>query len=282
MCDMRKCECATRTAYEGDTQLMWVLRWTQFRSCVQYSWEQKEESLLFLDCQLTPIPFDYQPHSSSHHFPPLMFWPHQYHLLLFQTSHKTSPHPLPCPELFRSSRLRGQYGSGARDSLIHGLSSLSWPQCCSITALFPFSVLHTNTHPLHSLSDLLFSLSSLSPAFCAPSLAQAVLGCHIDWGFYSPSLTSSSLPLSIPFVPQCTVMLKPLWSACLCLCTAFLNVSIYCKLYYHAMHNFSLSSKRTHTHKHTYYRYILTLLWFLSNLNDSRYLVNPHLKLTLC
>lgn len=171
----------------------------------------------------------------------------------------TRPHLIPFPALSSSGPPGWEVSMG--QELVTPSFTVSPlcpdPQCCSITALFPFSVLHTNTHPLHSLSDPLFSLSSLSPAFCAPSLAQAVLGCHIDWGFYSPSLTSSSLPLSIPFVPQCTVMLKPLWSACLCLCTAFLNVSIYCKLYYHAMHDFSLSSKRAHTHKHAYYRYIL-------------------------
>lgn len=203
MCDMRKCECATRTAYEGDTQLMWVLRWTQFRSCVQYSWEQKEESLLFLDCQLTPIPFDYQPHSSSHHFPPLMFWPHQYHLLLFQTSHKTSPHPLPCPELFRSSRLRGQYGSGARDSLIHGLSSLSWPPVLFYHSSVPFFcpphkhspsplIIWPTFYSLFAFSRFLRSFVSSSCSWMPYWLGFLFTFTHI---LFSPSLYSFCSPV---------------------------------------------------------------------------------------
>lgn len=100
-----------------------------------------------------------------------------------------------------------------------GVGSLWLPRSCSFLSLLTqrliyhssvhlslhLSVLLANAHPLVSLFDPLFLSLSLSPSpstfsFSAPSLAQAVLGWRIDWGFYSPSLTSSlSFSLSLCF-----------------------------------------------------------------------------------
>lgn len=167
--------------------------------------KRREEDLplLSLDGLLTPYPHPPR-HFSSH--PPSF-----YHINI--TSFLSKPprrpplfpsHTLPCPQLLGTSWLRGQQGSGARDSLARALSSLSPdPRSCSIAALSPSLHLSPFLCPpkrKHSsfLSHNLTHFSSPSFSFFAPSPAQAVLGWCIDWGFYSPSLTSSlSLPLSL-------------------------------------------------------------------------------------
>lgn len=206
MCDMRKCECATRTACEGDTQVHEADVSIEVNSI-------SELCTVFVRAKrgiptVPGLPADPHPFWLSTSFllpsiPSLMFWPHQYHLLLFQTSHKTSPHPLPCPELFRSSRLRGQYGSGARDSLIHGLSSLSWPPVLFYHSSVPFFC-----HPhKHSPSPLiiwptffsLFAFSRFLRSFVSSSCSWMPYWLGFLFTFthilFSPSLYSFCSPV---------------------------------------------------------------------------------------
>lgn len=182
--------------------------------------EKKKPSILSLDARLTPE----HPHPTLPSPPPFPNLPQKF------------PSFLPSlPSLPLSLSFSGPPGwrVARGQEPVSPLFSLSSPCLFSITAQYVFlSIPPSLSLPckyfcrliIWSTFPFLSPSLSLSPYFSffpAPSLAQAVLRWHIDWGFYSPSLTSSlsvclllsvSLSLSISFVPQCTVMLKPLWS----------------------------------------------------------------------
>ena len=85
-------------------------------------------------------------------------------------------------------------------SLIHAVTSLCWPLCSVHLSLLPSAT--SLTLSPHYLTHFLPLCLFLSFCFSTPSLARAALGWHIDWGFYSPPLTSSFSPPLSPFSPE--------------------------------------------------------------------------------
>lgn len=170
--------------------------------------------------------------------------PHHHHHHFTITSSLSNPipalsvsHPFLLPVFLGPSWLRvgGQLGSLVCDSRI-----LSPHPTSSVLLCLPLSILCANILP-H------YSITSFPPFnFSAPSQAPAVLGWWYWLGvhFLSHPL-SHSLHLLISFVPQCAVILKPLWSVCFCL--SIINVSIYCKLHTEMLWSHSTSPTPSHT-----------------------------------